>query len=60
VLSHAPSRAGEKPANWSDTVAVANTAAGWKVDEVIYDPNYAFGNTGRLSEMLQMVIAQNP
>jgi hypothetical protein len=60
VLSHAPNRPGEKPANWSDSVVVTSTPAGWKVDEVIYDPNYAFGNTGRLSDMLQMVIVQAP
>jgi len=30
------------------------------VSEQIYDAGFAFGNTGRLSDMLQMVIAANP
>jgi hypothetical protein len=49
-----------KPANWNDTVVVVNTPQGWKVDDVIYDAGFAFGNTGRLSSMLQMVVAANP
>lgn len=49
-----------KPANWSDTVVLVNTPQGWKVDDVVYDPSLTFGNTGRLSDMLAMVIASNP
>ena len=49
-----------KPANWNDTLLLVNTPQGWKVDDVIYDAGFAFGNTGRLSSMLQMVIAANP
>ena len=49
-----------KPANWSDTVLLTNTPQGWKVDDVIYDAGFAFGNTGRLSAMLRMVVASNP
>jgi hypothetical protein len=49
-----------KPANWSDTVLLVRTPQGWKVDDVIYDAGFQFGNTGRLSEMLQMVVAANP
>jgi len=49
-----------KPANWHDTVFLVNTPQGWKVDDIIYDAGFAFGNTGRLSAMLQMVIAANP
>jgi hypothetical protein len=49
-----------KPANWTDTVIVAYTPQGWKVDDVVYDPGFPFGNTGRLSDMLQMVVAANP
>jgi hypothetical protein len=50
----------EKPANWNDTVLLVNTLQGWKVDDVLYDAGFAFGNTGRLSSMLAMVIAANP
>jgi hypothetical protein len=49
-----------KPATWSDTLLLVETPQGWKVDDVIYDAGFAFGNTGRLSSMLQMVIAANP
>jgi hypothetical protein len=49
-----------KPANWTDTVVLVNTPQGWKVDDVIYDAGFAFGNTGRLSQMLAMVLATNP
>ena len=49
-----------KPASWSDTLVLTNTPQGWKVDDVLYDAGFAFGNTGRLSAMLQMVVAANP
>ena len=50
----------QKPANWNDTVQVVNTPQGWKVDDVTYDAGFAFGNTGKLSDMLEMVVASNP
>lgn len=49
-----------KPASWNDTILLANTPQGWKVDDVIYDAGFAFGNTGQLSGMLDMVIRANP
>ena len=55
-----PAQKTSKPANWSDTILLENTPQGWKVDDVMYDAGFAFGNTGRLSSMLQMVIAANP
>ena len=55
-----PSAAKAKPANWTDTVVLAATPQGWKVDDVVYDAGFAFGNTGRLSEMLNMVLTSNP
>jgi hypothetical protein len=63
ALSYTPAPAAgpkAKPANWNDTVLLVNTPQGWKVDDVVYDAGFAFGNTGRLSEMLAMVIATNP
>ena len=62
ALSYAPPPAATraKPANWMDTVVLVNTPQGWKVDDVVYDAGFAFGNTGRLSDMLAMVIASNP
>jgi hypothetical protein len=53
-------RAPVKPAQWNDTVLLTNGPQGWKVDDVIYDAGFAFGNTGRLSSMLRMVIAATP
>jgi hypothetical protein len=50
---------GQKPANWIDTVALVNQG-GWKVDDIAYDANFAFGNTGTLSDMLQMAIHEAP
>ncbi len=55
-----PGRKTEKPANWNDTVLLVTTPQGWKVDDVIYDAGFTFGNTGRLSSMLAMVVASNP
>ena len=63
ALSYAPPPAAgpkAKPAHWTDTVLLVNTPQGWKVDDVAYDAGFAFGNTGRLSEMLAMVMASNP
>jgi hypothetical protein len=63
ALSYAPAPAAgpkAKAANWTDTVLLVNTPQGWKVDDVVYDAGFAFGNTGRLSGMLAMVIASNP
>jgi hypothetical protein len=61
ALTHAdPSAKGKPPANWHDILVVTHTPAGWKVDDVIYDAGYAFGNTGRLTDMLKMVVASNP
>jgi hypothetical protein len=64
ALSYVPpvlaNRKPEKPANWTDTVMVVNTPQGWKVDDVAYDAGFAFGNSGKLSGMLAMVITANP
>jgi len=39
---------GQKPVNWIDTLVLVNLN-GWKVDDVVYDANFAFGNTGTLT-----------
>ncbi len=44
---------GQKPASWTDTLLLSNQG-GWKVDDLAYDANFAFGNTGTLDEMLKM------
>ena len=50
---------GQKPVAWTDTLVLANNG-GWKVDDIVYDANNAFGNTGSLSEMLKMVKSEAP
>jgi hypothetical protein len=45
-----------RPVNWTDTIYLQHTSAGWKVDDVAYGGNAAFGNKGRLKETLQNAI----
>ena len=46
-----------KPVAWSDAVLLVNTPAGWRVDDIAYGGGWAFGNKGRLSELLKQTIA---
>ena len=48
---------GQKLVSWTDTLVLSNQG-GWKVDDLVYDANFAFGNTGTLSEMLKMVLSE--
>ena len=48
--------AGGKPTDWSDTVYLVNSQAGWRVDDIEYGGNWAFGNKGRLRETLKQTI----
>jgi len=50
---------GQKPVGWTDTLILANSG-GWKVDDIGYDANFAFGNTGTLSETLKMAASEAP
>ncbi len=43
------------PTRWTDTLYLANTAGGWKVDDIGYGGTWAFGNQGKLSETLEQV-----
>jgi hypothetical protein len=45
-----------KPVNWTDTIWLLRTDAGWKVDDIAYGGNAAFGNKGRLKDTLQSAI----
>jgi len=51
---------GQQSTQWRDTLVLARANGGWTVDDVIYDPHLAAGNTGRLSALLGMVVAQAP
>jgi hypothetical protein len=48
---------GQKPAVWIDTLVLVNEG-GWRVDNIAYDANFAFGNTGTLNEMLKMALTE--
>jgi hypothetical protein len=50
---------GQKPVTWVDTLRLVNDG-GWKIDDVAYDANFAFGNTGTLSDMLRMTVHEAP
>ena len=50
---------GQKPVTWVDTLRLVNDG-GWKIDDVAYDANFAFGNTGTLSDMLKMTVHEAP
>ncbi len=50
----------QQPARWHDILVLTRDGAGWKVDDVIYDTGFGVGNTGRLSDLLKMVLAQAP
>jgi hypothetical protein len=46
----------EKPTHWTDSALLANTAQGWRVDDVAYGGSWDFGNKGRLTETLHQVL----
>ncbi len=50
---------GQKPVTWVDTLRLVNED-GWKIDDIAYDANFAFGNTGTLSDMLKMTVHEAP
>ena len=42
-----------KPTTWNDTILLVKTPAGWRVDDIAYGGSWAFGNKGRLTELLK-------
>ena len=51
---------GHPPVRWTDTLVLARAKDAWKVDDIVYDPGLGGGNTGRLTSLLGMVLAQAP
>lgn len=45
-----------KPVHWTDTVYLVRTANGWRVDDIAYGATWAFGNKGRLKDVLGSTI----
>jgi hypothetical protein len=52
--------ANAKPANWTDSLLLVNTAQGWRLDDIAYGGGFQFGNTGRLSDTLKTVTSEAP
>jgi hypothetical protein len=49
-----------KTIQWHDELTLVRAGGGWKVDDVVYDPAFADGNTGSLTQMLRMVLSEAP
>jgi hypothetical protein len=45
-----------KPTEWTDTVYLARTADGWRVDDISYGGHWDFGNKGRLTDTLKFAV----
>ena len=46
----------EKPFNWTDTLYLVRTGAGWRVDDIGYGGSWDFGNKGRMTQTLKSAI----
>jgi|WetSurMetagenome_2_1015567.scaffolds.fasta_scaffold851176_1 hypothetical protein len=47
----------KKPLHWSDTVYLAETPKGWRVEDIGYGAPWPFANKGRLTQTLQQLAA---
>jgi hypothetical protein len=47
----------DKPVDWTDTVTLLQTGAGWRIDDIAFGGKWAFGNHGALKSVLEDVIA---
>ncbi|HSM96039.1 MAG TPA: hypothetical protein VLT91_08350, partial [Rhizomicrobium sp.] len=59
VLTYDPGKTSnpkDKPFSWTDTAYLVNGADGWKIDDIGFGGNWDFGNKGRMSDTLKMVI----
>ena len=59
-VSFTHAQAGHPPVNWTDTLLLANTAGGWRIDDIAYGANFQFGNTGKLTDTLKTVLREAP
>jgi hypothetical protein len=39
---------------------MANTPQGGRIDDIVYGGGFQFGNTGKLSDTLKLVLSQAP
>jgi hypothetical protein len=49
-----------QPVDWTDDILLVKAGGAWKVDDIAYKGSFAFGNSGLLSQTLQMVISTAP
>jgi hypothetical protein len=47
----------DKPLDWTDTVRLVRTPAGWRVDDIAYGGSWDFGNHGTLKAVLKDAIS---
>jgi hypothetical protein len=59
-VAFAHAQAGRPPVAWTDTILLANTPQGWRVDDIAYGANFQFGNTGKLTGTLNTVLREAP
>ena len=49
----------EMTTNWTDTLVLVESAdLGWRVDDIVYGGEWAFGNKGQLTKVLNDVVAE--
>jgi hypothetical protein len=58
AFTHA--EAGAQPVTWTDTLILTDTPDGWRVSDIAYGGGFRFGNTGRLTDTLKLVLSQAP
>lgn len=46
----------DKPVDWTDTVTLIRSSAGWRVDDIAFGGKRAFGNHGALKSVLKSAI----
>jgi hypothetical protein len=59
-VSFTHAQAGHPPVTWTDALLLVNTQEGWRVDDIAYGAEFQFGNTGKLTDTLKMVLREAP
>lgn len=59
-VAFAYAQKGRPPVDWTDTLLLAMTPQGWRIDDIGYGGGFQFGNTGKLSDTLKLVLSQAP
>lgn len=51
---------GRKSVAWTDFLLMTDTPKGWRVGDVAYGGGFRFGNTGKLTDTLKLVLSEAP